>query len=269
MASTAGIDFLDHLSRESARFAKVMAATAAADPVPSCPGWNADDLLWHLGEVQWFWGSIVAQGVTSTDRAEALRARRPAGRAELAEFFAAASRTLGAVLAASPPGTPAWTWSEDHSVGFIRRRQAHEALIHRLDAELTAGHRTAMDPRLSADGVDEALRIMYGGDVPRWGHFEPAGGRALRIVASDTGGSWLVTLGRFAGTDPGSGTSYDEAGIQVAAADSGTPAAASVMARAADLDCWLWRRPTAAQVDRSGNSAVLDGFDQVIAAGIS
>src|SRR5205823_7007051 len=88
--------------------------------------------------------------------------RGPGDRAGLAAFFDRASRELADVLAATPPDTRAWTWSEDQTVGFIRRRQAHEALIHRVDAELTAGRRTPMDPGLSADGVDEALRVMYG-----------------------------------------------------------------------------------------------------------
>ena len=51
---------------------------------------------------------------------------------------------------------------------FIRRRQAHEALIHRIDAELTAGDRTPMDTDLSADGVDEALHFMDAG-LRSWG----------------------------------------------------------------------------------------------------
>ena len=119
------------------------------------------------------------------------------------------------ILAATPPDTPAWTWSEDQTVGFIRRRQAHEALIHRVDAELTAGRRTPMDPGLSADGVDEALRVMYGG-APPWGSFTPTGAGTLRLRASDTGDTWLVTTGRFTGTDPGDGTSYDEPDIHAA-----------------------------------------------------
>ena len=57
-------------------------------------------------------------------------------------------------------------------MGFVRRRQAHEALIHRIDAELTAGRRTPVDPLLGADGVDEALRVMYGG-VPGVGQVHP------------------------------------------------------------------------------------------------
>lgn len=263
-----GLDYAGHLARESSRFAEVIRAVPPAAPVPSCPEWTADDLLWHLGEVQWFWGTIVRDKLTGP-QAEQRKPARPADRPGLLAFYQRASRDLGEALAAAPAGAPAWTWSADHTVGFIRRRQAHEALIHRVDAELAAGQRGPMDPGLSADGVDEALRIMYGGDVPSWGAFTVAGGQVLRLVAADTGDSWLVTLGRFTGTDPAGQASYDEDGIQVAGADRGEPAAAVVSGGAADLDCWLWHRPPLARIDHSGDLDVLGRFDSVVAPGIS
>jgi uncharacterized protein (TIGR03083 family) len=261
------LDYLDHLRRESARFASVLAATAADAPVPTCPGWNAEDLLWHLGEVQWFWGTIVRDGVDG-GAAEKMKPPRPANRPGLEESFLSASRELGAALAITPSDTPAWTWADDKTVGFIRRRQAHEALIHRLDAELTAGDRSGLDPRLSADGVDEVLRIMYGGNLPAWGKLDSDGTRTLRIEAADTGDSWFVTLGQFVGTDPDDGRSYDQAGIHVATDDPGSRAAATITGAAADLDCWLWHRPPQGAIDRSGDSPVLAGFDAVIADGL-
>ena len=261
------VDYLAHLARESARFAEVIAEVPPVARVPSCPGWSADDLLWHLGEVQWFWGTIVREGLTR-EQAEQRKPPRPAGRAALLAFYRRASRDLSEVLAAVPATAPAWTWSADHTVGFIRRRQAHEALIHRVDAELAAGGRSPMDPHLSADGVDEVLRIMYGGDLPEWGTFTTGSGTALRLQATDTGQSWLVTMGQFTGTDPGDQASYDQPGILVTSAP-GTGAAASVRGNAADLDCWLWRRPSLMPVERSGDPDLLSAFDAMIAPGIT
>jgi uncharacterized protein (TIGR03083 family) len=262
-----GIDYLDHLARESARFASVLDGAPSDAPVPTCPAWKADDLLWHLGEVQWFWGTIVRDRA-DVSAAEQMKPPRPANRPGLVEFYRSANRELEAALASTTPDTPAWTWAADKTVGFIRRRQAHEALIHRLDAELTAGRRTVMDPKLSADGVDEALRIMYGGDVPAWGEFTGVEGKAIRIHCTDTGDSWLIRLGRFSGTDPDDERSYDQAGIHVADQDPGGHVAARISGAAADLDCWLWGRPSQAEVERSGDAAVLDEFVALIADGI-
>jgi uncharacterized protein (TIGR03083 family) len=261
----ASLDYLAHLGRESARFAEAIATVPPAAPVPPCPEWTADDLLWHLGWVQWWWAAIVRDGLTGPD-ARLLVPERPPGRPGLLEFCQRASRDLRQALGTKSPDAPAWTWSDDHTVGFIRRKQAHEALIHRVDAEVTAGSRTPMDPRLSADGVDEVLRVMYSG-VPDWGSFAADESKTLRLRATDTGDSWLITLGRFTGTDP-EGTSYDEPDFSVADGDPGAPASALIGGTAADLDCWLWHRPPAGAIDQSGDSGVLAEFTTAIAAGI-
>ena len=261
------LDYVAHLAQESARFAEAIRGAAPDVPVPTCPGWNADDLLWHLGETQWFWAAVVREDVTG-ERAEELKPPRPPDRPGLLAFFERASHDLAEILAATPPESAAWTWSDDQSVAFIRRRQANEALIHRVDAELTAGRRTPLDPSLSADGIDEALRVIYGG-VPDWGAFTPdEAGLAVRLRAADTGDSWLVALGRFTGTDPG-GTSYDEPDIHAADSDPGTEAAAEVTGAAADVDCWLWHRPPAGRVGLTGDREVLSRFESAIAPGVS
>ena len=253
--------------------------------MPTCPEWDADDLLWHLAEVQWFWGTIASRGLTAFEDVEALDSGghpgRPGERDDLLAFFRRASADLQHSLAAASPDTPAWTWSDEQSVGFIRRRQAHEALIHRIDAELTAGDRTPMDVGLSTDGVDEALHIMYGG-LPPWGQFAPDPTQTVRVETTDTHRSWLVTLGRFTGTDP-DGTAHDENALAVASndddssavvssdnlSDTDQPSAATVSGASADLDCWLWHRPATGVIDRSGDILVLERLDQTIAEGIS
>lgn len=143
---------------------------------------------------------------------------------------------------------------------------AHETLIHRVDAELAAGDRTPMDPELSADGVDEALRVMYGG-AHDWSVFHPDEGRTLRLAASDTGDSWWVSLGRVTGGRPG-GTEVDEPDIAIAPVDPGGAAAATVTGTAADLDCWLWHRPAVAEPQRDGDHGVVTAFEAVIAQGV-
>ena len=257
------LDYVAALTRESARFAEAIRGAAPDVPVPTCPGWTADDLLWHLGEVQWFWAAVVREDVAGA-RAEELKPPRPPDRAGLLDFFDRASHDLAEILAARPPESAAWTWSDDQSVAFIRRRQAHEALIHRVDAELVGASQTPLDPALAADGIDEVLKIMYGG-VPDWGTFTPEEpGATVRVQATDTGGSWLVTLGRFTGTDP-DGTSYDEPDIHTADSDPGAKADADVTGAAANVDCWLWRRPALGPVGLTGDHDVLTRFESAVA----
>jgi uncharacterized protein (TIGR03083 family) len=267
---SADLDFLDHLARESARFAEALRDVPAERRVPTCPEWDADDLLWHLADVQWFWGTIVHDGLTDAEAVTGLEhPDRPTDRGDLRAFYARASGDLVGALAATTPDTPAWTWATEQTAGFIRRRQAHEALVHRVDAEETAGARTGMDAALCADGVDEVLRVMYGG-VPSWGTFTPDPASTIRVRTTDTGHTWLLTLGGFTGTDPDDGTNLtDEPDMRIAEVDTDVDAAAELRGTAADLDCWLWHRPSVGDVDRSGDAQVLAAFDAAIAPGIN
>jgi uncharacterized protein (TIGR03083 family) len=262
----ASLDFLAHLRSESARFAEAVAAADPSARVPSCPDWDADDLLWHLADVQWFWGTIVAGRLTESPDDEA-HPPRPSERAAIRDFYDASSATLAESLETTADDVPMWTWSNDHTAGFIRRRQAHEALIHRVDAELTAGTRTPLDPDLSDDGIDEVLRVMYGG-VPTWGTFTARPAQTIRFGTTDTGHTWVATLGQFVGTDPDGDTALDVLDLRVADTDDGAPTAAEVRGSAADLDCWLWRRPALGEIERTGDPDVLDAFDATISDGI-
>jgi uncharacterized protein (TIGR03083 family) len=255
-------DFNAHAADESARFVEALRMTRSDTRVPTCPDWDADDLLWHLGEVQEFWATVIRDGITDDARVAEIDAARPAARDQLFEYFNRASAELLSVFAeVSDDAAPAWTWSTDRTVGFIRRRQAHEALIHRVDAEVTAGARTPMDAALCADGVDEILRVMYGG-APAWGTFTPRPDDVLRLIASDTGDSWVVQLGQFTGHDPTEDAEVDEVDIRVL--DDGEDAA-QITATAADLDLWLWHRPPIGRVDRSGDTEIVAAFESVVA----
>src|SRR5690606_21050159 len=173
------LDYLGHIATESDRVADVIARVPTDRPVPSCPEWTAADLWFHLGEVQWHWGRIVADRLT--DRAEVRQLGKPDRPDDLAGFFAEASGLLRTALADTPPETPVWTWADDRTAGFVRRRQAHEAVIHRVDAELVAEDRTPLDPALAADGVAEVLTVMYGEPPTDWGEYRPAEDRVLEL----------------------------------------------------------------------------------------
>lgn len=252
-------DYLRHLETESARFREVLESCAPDARVPSCPDWDADDLLWHLGHVQWFWGQVVRQRPEGPEGFA--EPERPGTRAELLTFFDQASAALQDGLAGAEEEEEAWTWASDHSVGFILRRQSHEALIHRLDAELTAGSPTALDPALATDGVAEALTVMYGG-CPPWGAQAPSGVH-VRVDCTDTDHQAWVELVRFTGTDPEDGVSYDQDDIAVVP-DPGEEPDAVVQGTAGDLDAWLWHRADDSVVDTSGDAAVLAQLKAVL-----
>ena len=155
----------------------------------------------------------------------------------LANYLKDASDRLAAALSRSDPHDPCWSWSSDHTVGFTRRRQTHEALIHRVDAELAVGIDPVLDPEVAEDGVDEILSVFLS-DIPDWGTFRPADA-VVALNTTDTNRSWTCRFGRLTGTSPDSGRSYDVDALLI---DPEASAAAEVTATAAGLDLWLWGR---------------------------
>lgn len=248
-------DYRRHLEVESARFRAVLADCDPAARVPSCPDWDAADLLWHLGEVQHFWAQMIRQRPAAPE--SDAEGPRPATYAELLAHFDEGAQLLSAGLDSVGPDDEVWTWSQDHTAAFIHRRQAHEALIHRLDAELTAGALTPLDPTLAADGVDEALDVMFGG-CPPWGSFV-ADGRFVLVETTDTDDRVWVQLGRFTGTDPKNGTEHDLDDIHVVA-DPGVEPDAVVQGTAGDLDAWLWHRGDDTAITVTGDGSAHDHF---------
>jgi len=76
-----------------------------------------------------------------------------------------------------------------------------------------------------------------------------------------------VTIGRFVGRDPGDGAEDASACLDWVAPDV-TPTA-TVSATAADLDCWLWRRPPLGAITATGSEETLARLAEVMADGVS
>lgn len=258
------IDFLPHIEAESRRFGDVLASTDPGAAVPTCPDWTAADLLWHLAEVQLFWTAIVGHRLRQPQQAEAAKPDRPADYQALLGLYRDASALLIDTLADTADDVPVWTWLDSNqTTGFVRRRQAHEALIHRIDAELTAGTPVAaVDPTLAADGVDEALTAMYGG-IPDWAT-QDLDGPVGAVVASDTGSRWLVQIARFSGISPNSGTTYTDAPTLLTIPTG--EASFQVSGTARDLDAWLWNRPTLTDICTEGEGSAQ--FRAIIRGGL-
>ncbi len=261
MSRLSASQYLSAIESESARFREVLADTDPGAPVPTCPAWAALDLVNHLADVQSRWAWTVANRPKNQDEMP-VSEPAPTSYDAAVTAFDQASAGLVAALRDADPADPAWTWSKEQTVGFILRRQAHEALIHRLDAELTAlGHHTDLDAALATDGVEEVLDVMFGG-CPEWGQFSPLP-HYIRVELTDTAENVWVQLGRFSGTDPSDDTHYDEDDIHVVA-DPGVDADAVISAPAGVMDARLWRRGDGDSIHLAGDLEIVDHFRRVI-----
>ena len=77
--------YLQHIRDESQRFRDVLADCDPTAAVPSCPDWRADDLLWHLGEVQHWWTWMVTNRPKGPDGYD--EPERPGDHAGLLAFY--------------------------------------------------------------------------------------------------------------------------------------------------------------------------------------
>lgn len=198
-----------------------------AGQVEHCPDWDVAELVRHLTDVQWFWGTIAHEQLPEPPE----ESRRPAhaGDDQLVPTFLAGARRLVEVLGAADQSAACWTWFPDQqNVAFITRHQVQEAAVHAWDAVNAAGGRLEIDAPVAADSVDEFLTTSLADeeDAQRGG-FIPLDG-ALAFRATDTGDTWTVTDGDV----PGS--------LRMRrGARAGGPVLA---APAADLLLWLYER---------------------------
>lgn len=246
------IDAITTIRQEADRLAAALTLTDPGQQVPTCSDWTADDLLWHLTEVHEFWAGILGTGATTEEEVmaiEAAKAERPEGREALLERRAAATDALLAQLEARSDEEPAWFWfSEQQSVGTTRRMQTHEATIHRIDAELTAGHPlSTIDSRVAADGIDHVLEVMWPAAyewIPDWAETAPV---AVVEIGPQGGSARRVGISRWRGTRPRDGQEFDVPVGRLLAGSAegeGLPRV-SAGGSAAALYLWAWGREQA------------------------
>ncbi|WP_433275215.1 maleylpyruvate isomerase family mycothiol-dependent enzyme [Pseudonocardia xinjiangensis] len=221
-----------------------------ASPVPSCPAWSVADLVWHLLEVQHFWGAIVAGRVQ--DPATVPDPVRPDD-ADLVPGLRAGVAGLVESLRGAEPGDPVYTWAARRDAGFVVRHQVQEAAVHRWDAERATGRESPLDATAATDAVEEFLEVS----TPfRTKDAAPVGG-TLQLVAVDTGFRWQAAEDHdgAARWQRLAGGGADQAG----GAD-GPDADVVVRATASDLLLYLYRRRPAGALDVTGDLAVAERF---------
>jgi uncharacterized protein (TIGR03083 family) len=187
------VDFLQAIRREGDLFYKTAEGADPSLGVPSCPDWSIADLVWHLGEVHWFWASDIEQRASRPEQLEAAKPARPPNYTDLVAWGRAQLERMLEVLERSPDDTAVWTWAlddRDHTVGFIRRHQVQEAAVHRWDmqAAATTADPDPVDPEVALDSVDEFLWST----LP-WGvnHKRQLPG-TVHLHCTDAAGEWLI-----------------------------------------------------------------------------
>jgi uncharacterized protein (TIGR03083 family) len=178
-------DFLRHFDEEHARFLAACQRAGLEAAVPSCPGWNVADLLYHMYEVQYGWHRVTAE---RRDGFETLNLPARPDDDALASIAAGEHVGYAAMLAAFDPSTPISTWAGPQTFLWLLRRMAQETAVHRVDAEVAAGTPTPIDATLASDGIDEFLEYFVNA---RRG----AVGGSVHVHCTDVAGEWTILEG--------------------------------------------------------------------------
>jgi uncharacterized protein (TIGR03083 family) len=175
------VDWIGLLTEATDGFAAELEGGDLAAPVPTCPGWTLADLGEHLRVTHAWAAHAVVEG-----NPDGMPEPGPLDRDGLVAGYRAAAARLIDVLARTPEDAPVWAFGPKPRVAlFWRRRQVHEATMHRYDALSASGREAdwSISPELAWDGVDEVATVFYPRQV-RLERTEPLAG-VLRLVPTD------------------------------------------------------------------------------------
>ena len=230
------LDYLGALRDGSAALAAA-ARLGLEPPVPACPGWSVAELVLHTGNVQRHKATVVRERLRRPPRAADFPAAPSSER--LIDWFEEGAADLAETLERTDPAMPVWTFHHpDQTVGFWRRRMAHEVTVHRADAQSAHGEIAPVTPpELARDGVAEVLDVM----LARLRDARAGNGETIHLHCTDTAGEWLLAL------EP------DRVRVSLGHAKGGCAARGS----ASDLLLFLWGRLPAERLEVFGDAGLL------------
>ncbi len=152
------------------------------------PAGTLRQLAVHLGQVHRWATEAVTTAAQPSGFVDPPAVTEPA---ELAGWLRAGIAELTAALRPAGLDTPTWhLFDAPMTTGVWRRRQAHETLVHRIDAERAIGTPTPVDPAFASDGVDEYFGLIIPRLVRRERTALPS--VSLHVHCTDTHGEWLI-----------------------------------------------------------------------------
>jgi len=236
------MDVADHIAaieREAARLAAAADRTGLDASTPTCPDWQVRDVVQHLGGVHRWATSFVRDARTEPGDGELEKA--PADD-ELLSWFRDGCAGLVEALRDAPDVLECWTFLPAPTPrAFWARRQAHETSIHRVDVERAGGDVTDVEPAFAIDGIDELLLGFFS---RRRGKLLADPAITLGVQPSDAtaDAAWTMSIGPQ-GREVRRGEATGDCVLT---------------GRASDLYQLLWNRRGLDGIDVSGDTKVLD-----------
>jgi uncharacterized protein (TIGR03083 family) len=179
------------VARVDGRDLLTAAASDWSAPISNCPGWDAAQLVGHMGAILAWIDQIVTTG---EEVARADRAIPPSAVEDLQSWYLGHLDATIDLLSSTPAGIPTWTFSRRgvHELAWWHRRLAVEIAIHRWDAEQAATAPRPLEAEVAAQGIEEFLDEFLPGLLAKPGIEGLTG--TLQLRATDADQDWSVDL---------------------------------------------------------------------------
>ena len=159
--------------------------------VPSCPGWDVEQLIEHLAQVQRWATRIVL--APPGERVARRVDDAPVGPAVI-DFFADGADALVDALTTIDLDREVYSFVGPRPARWWVRRQTHESIVHAWDRQLATGDALAeVDPAVASDGIDELLELLTDPRLVDPAALAPEG-ETIHVHATDVEGEWLLAL---------------------------------------------------------------------------
>ncbi|HSV41676.1 MAG TPA: maleylpyruvate isomerase family mycothiol-dependent enzyme [Nocardioidaceae bacterium] len=237
----AQLNFIEEFATAAEWFAVTVASADLRAAVPTCPGWTVYDLVTHLGNVHAWAATVVETGNVAAEQNDEPAARKAK---TVSEWYAGKAEDLYEVLRFSVPEAPCWNFAFGMgTAAFWPRRQLHETTMHGVDLALAMGRVPELNPDISADGIDEALRVFLH-RMHRRGYAADLSA-PITIVATDVERAWTI-----------------HPAAPPTIADGHTQGVDRIEGPAAAIYAMLWKRlpPTDSALSFTGDAARINGF---------
>ena len=180
-----GRNHLHVLAEENARFAAAARASGPDTVVAACPGWDVAELVFHMCKVQSMFHGMIT-GVAGNPK-ELPRLDRPTDFGGLVSLFESGASQLEHLLENTIDDAEVWSFAGPRPAAWVKRRMAHEILVHRFDAEIAGGSLGPTEEVVCADGIDEKFAVF----IPWFGERVSLSG-TVHVHCTDTDGEWML-----------------------------------------------------------------------------
>lgn len=194
-----GVDYASEFVEQNRLFGELIGAADLSTPVPTCPGWNLEQLLRHVGRGDRWAAQIVRDKLDHfLDPRSVEGGKPPPDRDDAVSWLGGGAQRLVDAVEQHGLQTPVWTFLGSRPASWWLRRRLHEMAVHRADAAIAVGAKFTLEPAVAADAITEFLErivIQAGNDGAP---LPLEADDTLHLHATDSGlgiaGEWTVAV---------------------------------------------------------------------------